>query len=209
MGCNNQTSRYRPLDRPRSLQIVAIIAACRSGEITQSDASQRLIDIDAPTEIINRFSRSSCREPRITSKVSAISSLESSPDTPEHFCLVAQRALSLSRIYDFHEAVMFHALTSAKADFSFENYNHPEGTIESLARLIGLKAVDPSELDACLCLADDRFNRSLFRSAGIAYAITHLLFPYLNQWTLWNWKRCIECTHPSLADKLVFIAHPS
>jgi hypothetical protein len=189
---------------PSSLQVVKLVNSLRLGLINLDDAVLELKELGVnerlPTLLKRYMTEKACPD---------AGSLES---TEAHTNIISNSQAGLiclqkNDINGFHQNVKLDVL--ARTDACDNDCLSISETEAGLYR--ELLGIDVSILDVNLCLniADSRFSCSLFRSAGIAYGITHFLFPFSNPWTLWNWKRALYRTHPQIYAGLDFIFNPS
>lgn len=195
----------------KALQTIRIVQDFRANRVSQGDALIRLADSGAPARLLFLLNKLSQRvpAPAPTGNDDAVFQIQS-----QDYLSIAASFLDSSDLLSFHQLVQASAAPGSTYLPAVEDYGDTANR-EQRSRLFEILQIqnridhEEGNIQACLAVADDRFTRNLYRSAGVAYGIVHLLFPFANPWTLWNWKRSIEHTHPSIHIQTKFIVHPS
>ena len=179
---------------PRALEICSIVQRARLKGLTGAQLL-RLKALDASPKLIALLEKHNYP----TRDGSSQETGANSQYTEQH------RALAFLRngnCWGFHD-VICHKIQSDQRTNSAKvpMETNDDWKTEALT-MLGLRDEADPDTAAGLRVADARFIGQLFRSAAVAYGLTHLLWPHSNPWTLYNWMRSLERAHPDIYTRI-------
>ena len=198
----------------KSIKIVEAVSLAASGK--REEALQLLNDLQAPSSIINltkqlyrpQTHRAGSKDSFFKENQEIFNQEQSTPESSTANDIDWISLLRQKKLNQFHSLAASILLTSHKTG-SFEAINSPSIREDLLLILTSpTHSHQDTTLSSALEFIDGRMNSGLLRSAGIGYMAIHLLWPNEHAWPLYNWKRAIDVTHPTVASLVHFIGHP-
>lgn len=199
---------------PKSIKIVEAVSLAASGK--REEALQLLNDLQAPTSIINltrhlyrpQTHHAGSKDSCFKENQEIFTQEQSTPESATANDIDWVSLLRQKKLNKFHNSAASILLTSRK-NGSFEAINSSSIREELLLILTPpTHSYQDTTLSSALEFIDGRMTSGLLRSAGIGYMAIHLLWPNEHAWPLYNWKRAIDVTHPTVASLVHFIGHP-
>jgi len=179
----------------KSLEIRSIVQEAKENGIS-IDHIRRLQQLSAKPKLIEILAKRSTAR----SQTEFVTLNPKRPSlTDRHYII---RHLQVGDCWQFHNAIAAVLEAGKMTELSDSNNDTNLSWQLEAFELLGFPSSDTLVITDALGIADERFIRSLYRSAAVAYGLIHLIWPCQNPWTLFNWLRSLEHAHPDIRDRV-------